>query len=349
MYVMSNNWNQPPTGNQPAGGRELLSGNHLPEYQPQAPQNQQQNQQMNPAAPYGPAMPNPYSPMPPAPPAQVPQHPLPQQMNGGGLLRPQGWVTNTVDVMRRLSGKVAAVARPPYQPPPYQQYPQQPPAPQMEPQYGPQMTTEAETAQPKTKPWKRSLITKITRQRRDRGDRKGSKWGRIALGVVLCFLTLLIVLLSSGGVYAYSYYQKQLPRLHDLANLQISQTSRIYDRNLVPLYDVYNQDNQSNQCSDQKLLCGGRSTPIAYKHIPKVMQDAMTSAEDPSFWKNPGLDASGISRAVYCQVTHCPLTVGGSTLTQQLVKNLTRDDSQSIDRKISEATLAIGLTQDTQN
>ena len=186
---MSNNWNQPPTGNQPAGGRELLSGNHLPEYQPQAPQNQQQNQQMNPAAPYGPAMPNPYSPMPPAPPAQVPQHPLPQQMNGGGLLRPQGWVTNTVDVMRRLSGKVAAVARPPYQPPPYQQYPQQPPAPQMEPQYGPQMTTEAETAQPKTKPWKRSLITKITRQRRDRGDRKGSKWGRIALGVVLCFLT----------------------------------------------------------------------------------------------------------------------------------------------------------------
>jgi membrane peptidoglycan carboxypeptidase len=145
-------------------------------------------------------------------------------------------------------------------------------------------------------------------------------------------LILLIIGGSSGSAYALTFYQQQLPKVQNLAVQQISQTTRIYDRNMVPLFNVYDPNS------------GGRRTPISYNQIPKVMQDAMISTEDRTFWTNIGVDPQGILRNLPSYVSgHA--SGGGSTLTQQLIKNLRQNAQYSLNRKLSEAVLAIGLTR----
>lgn len=179
----------------------------------------------------------------------------------------------------------------------------------------------------------RSMRTGV-RQRRERSKHASPSIMKIVDRVLLVYCLLVVVLISSGVASGYSYYRSQLPRLQGLANQQISQTSHIYDRNGVLLYDLF--DNNG----------GGRRTYVTYKYIPMIMQEAIVAAEDHTFWTNPGIDPQGILRAAidYLQ-HHNQVTSGGSTLTQQLIKNLTNNRQVSLNRKLSEAALAIGLTQ----
>jgi membrane peptidoglycan carboxypeptidase len=191
--------------------------------------------------------------------------------------------------------------------------------------------------QPKAPLWKRSRPLRIAQQMRRRRDRwsRNSPARKIAIGLLISCMLLLIIFLSSGGIYAYTFYENQLPRLQQIANLRISQTSRIYDRNNVLLSEEYDKGANS-----------GRRTPVSYQEIPKVMQDAMIAAEDPSFWTNPGIDPQGIIRAATGYLSSGgSIQGGGSTITQQVIKNMTGDDEQSLNRKMAEAALAIGLTQ----
>ena len=174
----------------------------------------------------------------------------------------------------------------------------------------------------------------MMKHRRTRWQHTKPKGGRIASIIVVIVLALLVLSTFSGSAYAYKYYQDQLPRLQSLANQQISQTTHIYDRNGLLLYDAYNQ-NQG----------GGRRTPVEYQNIPQVMQDAQTAAEDPTFWQNSGIDPVGIVRAASQYASSGAVQSGGSTITQQLIKNMTGDTVVSLNRKIPEAALAIGLTQ----
>jgi len=190
---------------------------------------------------------------------------------------------------------------------------------------------------PRAKQWKRSRTIRIAMQmkhRRERWEKAQPKKGKIWGGVLIGFLLLMIILASGGTAYGYSYYQSQLPLLQGLANRQVSQTTHIYDRNGLLLYDLYDTS-----------VGGGRSTPVAFKYIPQVLQDAMTSAEDPTFWTNSGIDPTGIVRAAIQYSQAGAVQSGGSTLTQQLIKQLTGSAQDTLSRKIPEATLAIGLTQ----
>src|SRR5205807_10502405 len=76
-----------------------------------------------------------------------------------------------------------------------------------------------------------------------------------------------------------------------------------------------------------------------------VLRDAQVAAEDHTFWTNSGIDPQGILRAATQYGQTGAVQSGGSTITQQLIKNLTNDTAQTLSRKIPEATLAIGLTQ----
>ncbi len=185
------------------------------------------------------------------------------------------------------------------------------------------------------KPWKRSRALRISQQmrrRRVRWQHSGPGSKRIWSVSLSIFAALLIVLLSSGVASAYAYYQSQLPRLQGLANQQVEQSSRIYDRNGKLLYVAY----------DGKY---GRGTPVSYSAIPGVMQDAMIAAEDKTFWDNIGIDPQGIIRAASEYASTGSVQSGGSTITQQVIKNLTHDNQVSLQRKLPEAALAIGLTQ----
>ncbi len=178
-------------------------------------------------------------------------------------------------------------------------------------------------------------VSMMMKHRRMRWQQRRPKARSVASSIVIAFLLLLVMGASAGSAYAYKYYQDQLPRVQGLANQQISQTSRIYDRNGALLYEAY----------DNSHVGGGRRTPVSYTYLPQVLKDAQISAEDPTFWTNSGIDPQAILRASSQYVQAGGVVSGASTITQQLIKNMTNDTEQTLNRKVSEATLAIGLTQ----
>jgi membrane peptidoglycan carboxypeptidase len=315
---MSNNyWNQQPeynNGNHKNGSPR--SGSLIRNYSDKTVQAPPQYSPRMSQTPQG-APPSQYSPIYPV------NTPQPQQ------LPTPSFVGNAMQTVRRWTGKMAAIhGRNVNQDPLVLYHPTTPPAVQA----------------PRSKPWKRSHSVRVAmqmRHRRERWNQGHPSAQRIAIVIMTIFLLLLVIALSSGAASGYAYYQSQLPRLQVLANQQINQSTRIYDRNGKLLFVAY--DNRTRTGS-------GRSTPVSYNDIPGVMQDAMIAAEDHTFWDNSGIDLQGILRAATQFSSSGTVQSGGSTITQQVIKNLNenlthRPPQATLQRKIPEATLAIGLTQ----
>src|ERR1044071_10093368 len=79
---------------------------------------------------------------------------------------------------------------------------------------------------------------------------------------------------------------------------------------------------------------------IPADQIPKTMKIAVVASEDHEFYKHSGVDWRGIVRAFWADVQHRSLKQGGSTITQQLSKNLYTDGARTITRKAKEALIA---------
>jgi penicillin-binding protein 1A len=79
--------------------------------------------------------------------------------------------------------------------------------------------------------------------------------------------------------------------------------------------------------------------------ISPIMQQAIVSIEDKRFYEHHGVDVRGIARAVWADVAHKSVVQGGSTITQQLVKNSCVTTARTISRKLKEAALAWQLEQ----
>lgn len=82
---------------------------------------------------------------------------------------------------------------------------------------------------------------------------------------------------------------------------------------------------------------------VSIDHIPAFLQKAMVAIEDARFYEHGGIDIRGIARALMKDVVKGKLVEGGSTITQQLVKNKYLTGEKSIDRKVKEARLAMEL------
>ena len=79
--------------------------------------------------------------------------------------------------------------------------------------------------------------------------------------------------------------------------------------------------------------------------ISPIMQQAIVAIEDKRFYEHNGVDLRGIARAVWADVAHTGVVQGGSTITQQLVKNSCVTTARTISRKLKEAALAWQLEQ----
>jgi membrane peptidoglycan carboxypeptidase len=153
------------------------------------------------------------------------------------------------------------------------------------------------------------------------------------LTLFFVFLIVLLSLISSGVGGAYAYYQAQLPLINGMANHSLFQSTRIYDRKGRLLYELY----------DPKY---GRRTYVNYNDISPLLINATVAAEDHTFWTNSGVDVQGTLRAAIANLQNKTVVEGGSTITQQLIKNqLYVDQARSIQVKGQEAILAYGLTQ----
>jgi len=83
--------------------------------------------------------------------------------------------------------------------------------------------------------------------------------------------------------------------------------------------------------------------PVTLNQVPQSLQDAIIVTEDARFWHHPGVDPIGIVRALFRNVRAGGVAEGGSTLTQQLVKNYYLTPERSYRRKITEAFMAVIL------
>ncbi len=80
--------------------------------------------------------------------------------------------------------------------------------------------------------------------------------------------------------------------------------------------------------------------PVESTQIAPVMKQAIVAVEDRRFWEHRGVDLRGILRAIWADVRNEDIVQGGSTITQQLIKNTVVDRERTISRKLKEAALA---------
>jgi 1A family penicillin-binding protein len=148
-----------------------------------------------------------------------------------------------------------------------------------------------------------------------------ARWGK---KVIISFI--IVTILTTAAITAfYFYFLKDLPSPTKLNNTTASFSTHIYDRNGKKLYTIYANRNQ---------------TFIPLGKIPKTLQQATIAVEDKDFYKHGAVDFRGIIRAFYSTVFQKQLQ-GGSTLTQQLVKNGLLTPERTLSRKIKELVLSI--------
>src|SRR6202000_831168 len=82
---------------------------------------------------------------------------------------------------------------------------------------------------------------------------------------------------------------------------------------------------------------------LSSDQIPGVMKDAMVSVEDRRFYEHPGVDPIGILRSVGVRAQRGHWTQGGSTITQQLARNIFLTSNKTFARKFREAIIALAL------
>lgn len=156
-----------------------------------------------------------------------------------------------------------------------------------------------------------------------RGQGSPLYWINVAATVIL-----MLVLFSSVALgVTFIAFSKDLPSPDHLTDRKVSLSTKIYDRNGVLLYDIYGDENR---------------TLVTLDKIPLVVREATIATEDKGFYSNPGFDILGIARAAFSTIFKGRLE-GGSTITQQVVKNTLLSPERTILRKIREFILAVEI------
>src|SRR6185369_17146348 len=89
----------------------------------------------------------------------------------------------------------------------------------------------------------------------------------------------------------------------------------------------------------------GKREVLAYNEIPSILVQAILSIEDRRFFEHSGVDVNGLARAFIRNVSDERMGQGGSTVTQQLVKNTYLSQEKTLRRKYAEAMLSVALEQ----
>lgn len=148
----------------------------------------------------------------------------------------------------------------------------------------------------------------------------------------LYFILFLILTVVSGYItanYLTSTQQHYTGQVHSLRDLLPPDNLKLYD----------SQGALFDQLTDQ-----GIHTEIPYSQIAPSLVNATVAIEDRTFWSNEGVDLTGTLRAALADLRAGRPIEGGSTITQQLVKQLIVGNATDITRKLSEIVLAPQVT-----
>lgn len=147
---------------------------------------------------------------------------------------------------------------------------------------------------------------------------------QIAFGGIIFVFAVVIL-----SIFVFFYYSRQLPDPNAWQDRRVIQSTKIYDRegkNL--LYEIHGEE---------------KRTVIPFNEIPQIVKEATVVAEDAEFYKHAGINIRGILRAILADIKGGMLLEGGSSITQQLIKNAYLSPERTLSRKIKELILSIAL------
>ncbi len=145
--------------------------------------------------------------------------------------------------------------------------------------------------------------------------------------LVVAVLLMLIVPLAVFGI---AYSQAEVPEPEEQSAKQVSQ--------------ILASDSETELA--RIVPPEGNRQQVTLEQVPKHTQDAVLAAEDREFWSNPGFSLSGFVRAVIGQVTGNDSAGGGSTITQQYVKNTLVGNERTVQRKLRELVYSAKMTRE---
>jgi penicillin-binding protein 1A len=148
--------------------------------------------------------------------------------------------------------------------------------------------------------------------------RPRTKWLLLAGTLFLCFL------LGTGVGLIFVAKFSSFPSLESVQQYRPSISSKIYDRYNQLVGEIYLE----------------KRTLVPYRQIPRHVVEAFVAAEDANFFQHRGVDLTAIARAAVKDLLGGSFSQGGSTITQQTVKNLFLTHEKSISRKLKELILA---------
>ena len=178
--------------------------------------------------------------------------------------------------------------------------------------------------QKKLKPNKRYQKSKKTKSKKKLKKRSQTRFNYLTQ--ILIFSSMMLMLLA-GVIWFYQFAFFDLPPAEELVKKTPPVSSKILDRNGKVLYKIYDDENR---------------TLVSLDQISPAMIYATIAIEDQNFYHHFGFDPEGIIRAAIANWQGKPIQ-GGSTITQQLVKNRLLSPERTIQRKIKELILAVAV------
>ena len=192
--------------------------------------------------------------------------------------------------------------------------------------------------------------TKRKRTRVDWGDEvagavgiAGRFFGKLLTGLLNVLLTIMLICLITGLVvgsvflyYVKNYIDTDLSAFEGISTSS-SMTTKLY---YMDWSDRTNRIGDPIELEDQRLYGSTNRIWVSIQNIPKNLQNAFIAIEDKRFYDHKGVDFIPTIRATVNYF------LGASTITQQLIKNVTGDDDVTVQRKIQEIMRAFQLEKD---
>jgi 1A family penicillin-binding protein len=164
----------------------------------------------------------------------------------------------------------------------------------------------------------------------------GKLWRSTRTRGLLIAAGILIALAAGAALGLRAWLFTDLPNVADLSAGLHTPSIRITDRRGRLLYEVIGEET-------------GRHTVVPLDEIPQACRDATVATEDAHFYTNPGVDFLAIVRALWTNLRGGEIVSGGSTITQQVARNLLLDPREraerTLERKLRESILAWRLSR----
>jgi len=164
--------------------------------------------------------------------------------------------------------------------------------------------------------------------------------GGALLGIIALVLVIVVGGAAAAGGLVYSNWSREIESgiasLETARDRETFETTQITDRNGEVLWEIFGE---------------GKRTAVPLDQIPRELIAATIAVEDDTFYENIGLDAPSLAAALVANVRNPDgRPVGGSTITQQIVRHIAFDYEErtavSYDRKIKEIVLAWMMNRD---